>query len=75
MQHLVDLCERYNLPHVHVYDWGYTLPDTVESLIEEVNKKKSAIDGGMIEGFVIYSQEGNTSYKCVSPDFLLKYHG
>lgn len=75
MQHLVDLCERYPLPHVHVYDWGYTLPDTVESLIEEVNKRKSAIDGRMIEGFVLYSQDGLTSYKCVSPDFLLKYHG
>ena len=71
---LVSLCEGFNLPHVHVFDGCYTLPDTVEDLIAEVDSKKSSIDHGMIEGFVMYSQDGQTSYKCVSPSFLLKYH-
>ena len=71
---LVSLCEEFNLPHVHVFDWCYTLPDTVEDLIAEVDSKQSSIDHGMIEGFVMYSQDGQTSYKCVSPSFLLKYH-
>lgn len=71
---LVSLCEEFNLPHVHVFDWSYTLPDTVEDLIDEVDSKQSAIDHGMIEGFVMYSQDGKTSYKCVSPSFLLRYH-
>ena len=71
---LVSLCEEFNLPHVHVFDCCYTLPDTVEDLVAEVDSKQSAIDNGMIEGFVLYSQDGQTSYKCVSPSFLLKYH-
>ena len=71
---LVSLCEEFNLPHVHVFDWCYTLPDTVEDLIADVDSNKSVIDHGMIEGFVLYSQDGQTSYKCVSPSFLLKYH-
>ena len=71
---LVSLCEEFNLPHVHVFDGCYTLPDTVEDLIAEVDSKQSSIDHGMIERFVMYSQDGQTSYKCVSPSFLLKYH-
>ena len=47
---------------------------TVEDLIAVVDSNKSVIDHGMIEGFVLYSQDGQTSYKCVSPSFLLKYH-
>ena len=50
-----------------VVHWCYTLSDTVEDLIAEVDSKQSAIDHGMIEGFVMYSQDGQTSYKCVSP--------
>lgn len=57
-----------------VVHWRYTLPDTVEDLIAEVDSKQSSIDHGMIEGFVMYSQDGQISYKCVSPSFLLKYH-
>lgn len=72
---LVSLCEEFNLPQVHVFDWCYTLPDTGEDIIAEVDSKKSSIDHGMIDGFVMYSQDGQTSYKCVSPLFLLKYHG
>ena len=56
------------------YYWNYTLPDTVEDLIAVVDSNKSVIDHGMIEGFVLYSQDGQTIYKCVSPSFLLKYH-
>lgn len=37
----------------------------MEDLIAEVDSEKSSIDHGMIEGFVLYSQDGQTSYKCV----------
>lgn len=57
-----------------VVHWCYTLPDTVEDLIAEMDSKQSSIDRGIIEGFVLYSQDGQISYKCVSPSFLLKYH-
>lgn len=74
IKEMIDLCDKYNLPHVHVYDYNYQIPNTVEEVINDVDKSKSNIDGGEIEGFVFYSQDGQQNFKCVSPSFLLKYH-
>lgn len=71
---MIAICDKYNLPHVHVYNYEYSIPDTVEQIIEDVDNSKSNIDGGDIEGFVFYSQDGQQNFKCVSPNFLLKYH-
>ena len=71
---MIAICDKYNIPHVHVYNYEYSIPDTVEQIIEDVDKSKSNIDGGAIEGFVFYSQDGQQNFKCVSPNFLLKYH-
>lgn len=71
---MIDVCDKYNLPHVHVYSYDYEIPDSVEKVIEDVDNSKSHIDGGDIEGFVFYSQDGQQNFKCVSPNFLLKYH-
>ena len=56
-----------------LYD-GYILPDTVEELREYVNSQPSTINGKMKEGIVFRSQDGTQSFKCVSPEYLLKYH-
>lgn len=71
---MIDVCDKYNLPHVHVYNYNYEIPDSVEKVIEDVDNSKSHIDGRDIEGFVFYSQDGQQNFKCVSPNFLLKYH-
>ena len=71
---MIGVCDKYNLPHVHVYNYNYEIPDSVEKVIEDVDNSKSNIDGGAIEGFVFYSQDGQQNFKCVSPNFLLKYH-
>lgn len=71
---MIDVCDKYNLPHVHVYSYDYEIPGSVEKVIEDVDNSKSHIDGGDIEGFVFYSQDGQQNFKCVSPNFLLKYH-
>lgn len=71
---MIDVCDKYNLPHVHVYNYNYEIPDSVEKVIEDVDNSKSHIDGKDIEGFVFYSQDGKQNFKCVSPNFLLKYH-
>lgn len=71
---MIALCEDYNLPHVHVYNYEYSIPKSVEEIISDVDNSKSHIDGGDIEGFVFYSQDGQQNFKCVSPNFLLKYH-
>ena len=74
IKEMVSACEDIGLPHVGVFDWNYHLPDTVDDMINYVDSKKSFIDNGQIEGFVMYSQDGSQNYKCVSPSFLLKYH-
>lgn len=74
IKEMIKICEDHDLPHVHVYDYEYKIPNSVEEIIEYADSCKSAIDGGDIEGFVFYSQDGKTNFKCVSPNFLLKYH-
>ena len=64
----------YNIPCVPILDDNYILPDTVEELREYVNSQPSIIDGKIKEGIVCRSPDGIHSFKCVSPEYLLKYH-
>ena len=48
--------------------------NTIEELREYVDHETSKIDGNMREGLVFRSFDGARSFKCVSPEFLLKYH-
>lgn len=74
IKEMVKICEDRKLPNVHIYDYNYKIPKSVEEIVDYVDSCKSAIDGGDIEGFVFYSQDGQQNFKCVSPNFLLKYH-
>ncbi len=74
IKEMIKICEDHKLPHVHVYDYNYKIPKSVEEIVDYIDSCKSAIDGGDIEGFVFYSQDGQQNFKCVSPNFLLKYH-
>lgn len=64
----------YNIPCVPILNDGYILPDTVEELREYVNSQPSTINGEMKEGIVFRTPDGIHSFKCVSPEYLLKYH-
>ena len=76
MEKVVELCEKYDLPHVPIIDNNYILPDTIEELQAYVESASSAIDGLEKEGIVFYDKETGTQYfKFVSPSFLMKYHG
>ena len=74
MKETQSLCTELGLQMVHVFDWELHVPSTVEELIRKIDSEHSALDDGMIEGYVIYSQDGLINYKCVSPSYLLKYH-
>ena len=65
---------EYHIPCVPILDEAYILPDTVEELREYVNSQPSCIDGKIKEGIVCRSLDGVQSFKCVSPEYLLKYH-
>lgn len=68
------LLEQYNIPCVPILDEAFILPDTVEELRNYVNSIPSKINGELKEGIVCRSQDGVKSFKCVSPEYLLKYH-
>ena len=65
---------QWGIPCVPILDGNFTLPDTVEELREYVNSQPSTINGKMKEGIVFRSQDGIQSFKCVSPEYLLKFH-
>ena len=65
---------NYGIPWVPILDTNFVMPDTIEELRAYVNRGKSEIDGGMREGIVFRTRDGIRSFKCVSPDFLIKYH-
>lgn len=75
MDKVVDLCTKYDLPHVPIIDNNFIFPDTIEELQSYVESEKSQIDGKEKEGIVFYDKEtGNLYTKFVSPEFLIKYH-
>ena len=51
---------QYNIPWVPILDENYILPNTIDGVIKE--------------GIVFRSQDGSISFKCVDPEFLMKYH-
>ena len=64
----------FGVPCVPVLNEGMTLPETVEELREYVNSKPSTVNGKIKEGIVFRSLDGIQSFKCVSPEYLLKFH-
>lgn len=68
------MCETIGLPCVPVVYRSFFLPKTCEELLE-IATGKSQIDGGMREGLVFRSVDGIKSFKTVSNEYLVKYHG
>ena len=66
--------DKYGIPCVPILDKAFILPDTIEELRAYVDSKPSIINGKMKEGIVCRSPDGIHSFKCVSPEYLLKYH-
>lgn len=70
---MVHFLTEYNLPCVPVLD-TITLPATCEEMLAYADGV-SDLDGGMREGVVLRTEDGNNSFKAVSNEYLLKYHG
>lgn len=64
----------YGLPYVPVLGTAKTLPNDCEAVLALAESEPSQIDGGMREGIVFRSTDGQYSFKAVSNAFLLKYH-
>lgn len=66
--------DEVGIPSVPIIAEEMELPQTIDELRAFVHSQKSEIDGGMREGIVFRSQDGADSFKCVDPEFLVKYH-
>ena len=69
-----ELAQVYGIPRVPILNTHFKMPETVDELLEMVNGN-SVIDGFPREGFVFRSLDGKKSFKAVSNEFLVKYHG
>lgn len=75
MDKVVEICDKYDLPHVPIINDNYIFPDTIEEVQNYVENAPSLIDDLPKEGIVFYDKETGQRYvKFVSPEFLLKYH-
>lgn len=64
----------YGLPYVPVLGIATHLPNDCDAVLAMAEAEASHIDGGMREGIVFRSTDGEASFKAVSNAFLLKYH-
>lgn len=69
-----EIMSVYGIPWVPIIDDNFILPDTLDELRAFVDSQPSIINKKMKEGIVFRSQDGTKSFKCVSPNYLLKYH-
>ena len=73
-EQMTNFLKDFGIPCVPIVYEKFILPDTIEELLEFATGE-SKIDGGMREGFVFRSVDGVKSFKAVSNEFLVKYHG
>ena len=66
--------ECWDLPYVPVLG-EMTLPKNCDEVLALAGAEPSRLDGGMREGIVFRSLDGEQSFKAVSNEYLLKYHG
>ena len=65
---------EYCIPCVPIVDEWFKLPATCDELLA-IATDKSMIDGKEREGLVFRDVNGERSFKAVSNEFLIKYHG
>lgn len=66
------ICEEQGLKFVPILQTEYTLPDTVQEVLDYAHGK-SKIGDTFREGIVFRSEDGRRSFKAVDPLFLMKY--
>jgi hypothetical protein len=70
---MTNILSEYEIPCVPIVDEHFKIPATCDELITLAGGM-SVVDGGMREGLVFRSLDGEQSFKAVDPNFLLRYH-
>lgn len=69
-----EVAKKAGLDFVPIIQEDFTLPDTCEELLK-IATGNSAVDGKMREGIVFRTYDGERSFKAVSDEYLVKFHG
>ena len=67
------ICILHGLKPVPLLTDNYTLPDTVNEMLDYATGESVVTKGVMREGLVLRSFDGEISFKAVSPDYLIKH--
>lgn len=73
----MEFCHKYNFEHVPIIDDNYTLPETVQEILNESNRFDELVPGVKVqgEGIVVRLKNDITkSFKVRSPEYLI-LHG
>ena len=70
---MTDTLFDMGIPCVPIVSEKFIIPETCDELLK-MAEGESVIDGGMREGLVFRSYNGEESFKAVSNPFLLQYH-
>lgn len=70
---MTEILSKYQVPCIPILDKEFKIPQTMDEMIHYADGK-SILDGGMREGVVLRTLDGESSFKSVSNDFLIKYH-
>ena len=70
---MTEILSKYQVPCVPILDKEFKIPQTMDEMIHYADGK-SILDSGMREGVVLRTLDGESSFKSVSNDFLIKYH-
>ena len=68
-----ELCDKNELLFVPIIDENFTLPNTVNEMLDYATAKSVINKNVMREGVVIRTKDGKNSFKAVSPDYLIKH--
>lgn len=68
-------CDDYNLKHVPIIDYSYTLPNSMKEIKEKADGYSIINPKVIREGFVYRTEDGKQSFKNVSREYLLKHNG
>jgi len=68
----VELTQKMNLTTVPILDYDFTLPETIEDMLEYADKKSELNSNFDREGIVVRSYNRTISFKVISNKFLLK---
>lgn len=67
------ICVIHGLKPVPLLADNFTLPDTVNEMLDMATGESVVTKGVMREGLVLRSYDGEISFKAVSPDYLIKH--